>query len=598
MSDTFRATDHDMPLAADQVGNVKYLKTKMAFGANDSATEVSNENPLPVNIGSATISLSSGAFNVTFSSGTFALLSGEVHVMSGNINSYVTSGNINAVINSGNINSYITSGNVNAVINSGNINSYITSGNINAVINSGNINAVINSGNINARITSGNVNSYVTSGYINILNSGSVVSNTNPLPVTATSGGLGITLVDSPAIDAFGRLRVSEPYYVFDAQNQYDTQPLLFDTAVTNSGSVTHLPNESSVQLNLNTASGNKVIRQSKQYFRYQPGKSSLIFLTGVLGLSKTNLRRRIGYFDGRNGMFFEQIAPGEGTTGLRIVIRTSTSGSPIDTAEDQNSWNIDKMNGSGPSGIDLEMDKAQIFVIDFEWLGVGRVRFGFVIDGLIYYCHEVLNSNVITSVYTTTANLPVRCEMENLGTTTDASTMKSICTSISSEGGYNKVGFSFSASNGITTKSVTTRVPILSIRQRTTFNGIENRMEFDITNLQVFASTYSAFYEIVLNGVLTSENFVNVNSGYSGMSYDTSATAISGGIVIAQGYAAAGGPGSNAIGLVSNQLTRVPIGLDIDGTNPDIITIVATCMEASPKASVISALFSWQEIR
>ena len=596
MSDTFRATDHDMPLAADQVGNVKYLKTKMAFGANDSATEVSNENPLPVNIGSATLSLSSGAFNVTFSSGTFDLLSGEIHVMSGSIDSYITSGNINAVINSGNINAVINSGNINAVINSGNITANISSGNVKAFVPSGEIHVM--SGNINAVINSGNVNSYITSGYINILNSGSVVSKTNPFPVTAASGGVAITLVDSPAIDAFGRLRVSQPSYVFDSQNQYDTQPLLFNVAVTNSGSITHLPNESTVQLNLNTASGNKIVRQTKQYFRYQPGKSTLILLTGVLGTSKTNLRRRIGYFDGNNGMFFEQIAPGEGTTGLRIVIRTSTSGSPVDTAEDQNSWNIDKMNGSGPSGIDLEMDKGQIFLIDFEWLGVGRVRFGFVIDGLIYYCHQVLNTNFLSTVYATTANLPVRCEMENLGTTATSSTMKSICNSVSSEGGYDKVGFSFSASNGTTTKSVTTRVPILSIRQRPTFNSITNRMEFDITNIQIFASTYSAFYEIVLNGSLTSGNFVNVNSGYSGMSYDTSATAISGGIVIAEGYAAAGGPGSNAIGLVSNQLTRIPLGLDIYGNNADTLSIVATCMEASPKASVISALFSWQEIR
>ena len=461
MSDNIRLTDHDKVLAADEIGNVKHLKVKLQYGVNDTATDVSDSNPLPV--------------------------------------------------------------------------------------------------------------------------------------VTAAGKPIQFTFGDTGAIDAFSRLRVSNPNYVFENQNQYDAQPLVYHTVTTGGGSSSHLPTEATVQLSVAGALNDKAIRQTKQYFRYQPGKSHLIILTGVLGNSSSGLRRRVGYFDDLNGMFFEQIPPVSSNTGMKVVVRNNGS----DNGIDQSSWNLDKMDGSGTSGIDLDFSKAQIFLIDLEWLGVGRVRFGFVVNGLIYYCHEFNHANAVTGVYSTTANLPLRYEIENTSEGS-AATMKCICGAIASEGGYDRVGFPFSVGKGSTFTSVTTRRPVLSIKPRTTFNSITNRMEFDITGVEVTSSTYTSYYEIVYNGALTDASFGNVNATYSGMQYDTAATAISGGIVIATGYAIAGGPGANATGGITQRIVKIPLTVNYAGTDADVLSVVVTSCDTQspPRAASVGATISWQEIR
>ena len=172
---------------------------------------------------------------------------------------------------------------------------------------------------------------------------------------------------------------------------------------------ITHSPNDSGVILSGTTASGSTSIRQTFEYYRYQPGRSQQVLMTGVMGAKKTNVRQRIGLFDANNGLFFEQ----DGTN-LKVVRRTKTSGVVVDNAVFQSAWNIDHLDGAGKSGILLDMSKAQIFVIDFEWLGVGRVRFGFNINGITYYCHQIFNANNLTTVYMQTANLPLRYELQN----------------------------------------------------------------------------------------------------------------------------------------------------------------------------------------
>ena len=301
----------------------------------------------------------------------------------------------------------------------------------------------------------------------------------------------------NPNLDAFGRLRTSNPTALFESQLQYNEAPLFWETALTGGGTATHLPNESAVRLRVTTASGDKVVRQTKQYFRYQSGKSQLVELTGVMGALKTNVRQRIGYFDTNNGLFFEQ----DGTN-LKVVRRTYTSGTPVDNAVNQSSWNIDTLGGNGPSGYTLDTSKAHILVIDLQWLGVGRVRFGFVIDGMLIYCHEILNANNLSTVYMTTANLPVRYEIENTDTTASETDLIQICSSVQSEGGYeDNLGILHSASNGITTVAVTTRVPILTVRPKTTFNSITNRGVVLPLSYGLYATTNASFYEVVANG-------------------------------------------------------------------------------------------------
>lgn len=591
MSDTFRATDHDMPLAADQVGNVKYLKTKMAFGANDSATEVSNENPLPVNIGSATISLSSGSFNVTFTSGTFALLSGEVHVMSGNINSYITSGNINAVVNSGNINSYITSGNVNAVINSGNINAVINSGNINSYITSGNINAVINSGNINARITSGNIN--VNSGLVSIVHSGTVVSQSNPFPVSIGSGavtgnGIPVTFA-AGSTDAFGRLRVSNPFTLFDSQHRYQVNDK-WDYVSSGGGSTSYDINGSLVNLNTSLVSGAQVVTETKRVMTYQPGKSLLTYSTFTMCSGQTNQRQRVGYFGAENGIYFEM----NGTT-PNFVLRNSISGSIVEERVPKTEWNVDRLDGTGPSGYTLnDFSSSMILFIDIEWLGVGDVRVGFILNGQYISCHTFkhtpLGGSPISGTYMTTACLPLRYEITNTGTVTRSGNLKQICNSVISEGGYEGFSRRYNVSLGTTAKRLTnadTLYPVISIRLAS------GRLDSIIvpSNLNaIVTSNQDIQYRVLLNPTLISgTSWVTHYAG--NVQYDLSSTSL----VSGSGNDVIGGYVNNQGSLDINTINEFnfQLGRTINGVS-DIITIAMA--PTSANTDVLADL-AWFEI-
>ena len=296
-------------------------------------------------------------------------------------------------------------------------------------------------------------------------------------------------------MDAFSRLRVSDPVTVFDYQSQYDVGPLFWQTSLTGSAESAHLPNESSVRLRTTTTSGDKAIRQSRQYIRYQPGKSQLIMFTFVLGAAATNVRKRIGYFDGSNGIFLEQ----SGGT-VYWVRRTNVTGTPADNTVAQIDWNVD--NGISIKTGDLSVDwtKAQIGFIDHEWLGNGRVRCGLVIGGEFITLHEFRNANTtLTSVFQTTANLPVRYEIENTGTATSATNdMIVTCTSVMSEGGFEEErGIPHSRERSATGLSVTAEVPVVSIRPTDTFNSIANRMGLIVTGANMMARTKSALFKI-----------------------------------------------------------------------------------------------------
>jgi hypothetical protein len=251
-------------------------------------------------------------------------------------------------------------------------------------------------------------------------------NNVNVEP-TVIGGGNG-----SNAYDAFGRLRVSNPLTIFDSKNVLSKNNL-FDESTTGSATVTYTANKSTVNLNCTEASGDKVIRQSKRVMSYQPGKSLLIFNTFVMNTLTANLKQKVGFFDENNGIFFYA----DGTT-LKIVRRTYTSGSAVDTEISQSSWNGDKLNGTGASGFTLDPTTSNILFIDVEWLGVGSVRVGFVINGILITAHTFNNANSLTTVYMQTANLPIRYEIETAATLAAGTyTLQQICSSCISEGGY-----------------------------------------------------------------------------------------------------------------------------------------------------------------
>ena len=272
-------------------------------------------------------------------------------------------------------------------------------------------------------------------------------NNVNVEPIVI-GGGDG-----SHAYDAFGRLRVSNPLTIFDSKNIMSKNNL-FDEALTNSGTVSYSANKSTVNLNVTTASGDKVIRQSKRVMSYQPGKSLLNINTFVMNAQEENLSQRVGMFDANNGIFFED-------TGAiyRFVRRTYVTGSPADTYANQGSWNGDNLDGTGPSGYDLNFDKATIMFMDFEWLGMGAVRCGFVVDGKFIVAHTFYNANNLDTVYMQTASLPIRYEIETTGTITGAATLQQVCSTTMIEGGYAP----YAVNNILDTGAVSTGVNLTS---------------------------------------------------------------------------------------------------------------------------------------
>jgi len=231
--------------------------------------------------------------------------------------------------------------------------------------------------------------------------------------------------------DMFGRIKVSDGYSIFDSSHRY-VQNGDFSDITETSGTVGYLANQSTATLNVTTTSGSKVYRESKRVFPYQPGKSLQILQTFVFAPAKTNLRQRVGYFSRQNGFYLEQ----DGTT-ISLVKRTFITGEVVETRIPQSQWNVDTLDGNGPSDIVLDLSKAQILFAEYEWLGVGSVRMGFAIDGYFIICHQFNHANHIDTTYMTTATLPVRYEIENTGTTASSSTMKQVCVSVVSNGGY-----------------------------------------------------------------------------------------------------------------------------------------------------------------
>jgi len=233
--------------------------------------------------------------------------------------------------------------------------------------------------------------------------------------------------------DMFGRIKTADGYVLFDSSHRYNENGDFSDITA-NGATVSHIAEQSSSALTVTTTSGSKVLRETKKVFPYQPGKSLQVMQTFVFAPPKTNLRQRAGYFSRQNGFYLEQ----DGTN-IYFVKRSYTTGQVVETRIPQSQWNIDPLDGSGSSDIVLDLTKAQILFSEYEWLGVGSVRLGFAIDGYFIICHQFDHANHIDTTYMTTATLPVRYEIENLGTTASSSTMKQVCVSVISNGGYFK---------------------------------------------------------------------------------------------------------------------------------------------------------------
>ncbi len=407
---------------------------------------------------------------------------------------------------------------------------------------------------------------------------------------------VSIRTQDSEALDAFGRFRTSQPFNVFDMQFTYGLEPLFFEETNTGSGDVTHIANSSGVRLTTGgTTSGDGTKFQTGEYFRYQPGKSQFVVWTCILGSKTSNVRKRIGLLDDENGFFFEQ-----DSSNLKIVRRTKTSGSIVDNAVNQSSWNLDVLDGSGKSGITLDESKDNIYVIDFQWLGAGRIRYGFDFGGQITYCHEIKFANTEAVPFTVTGDLPFRAEIFNTATASGTTTYDFTCVGIVSEGGFNPLGIPGSVQNTVL-RNVTTindPLPIISIRPRTTLNSIAYRGIIIPKAFEIMSEDTSIRYEIVLNGSLTGASFADVDTTNSGVQVDVAATAISGGLIIDSGFLTGARDKTESGHIGEDLMNKLFLSNDAAGTTADILTIAVSIINSAGTASDCAGSFSWKEER
>jgi hypothetical protein len=311
------------------------------------------------------------------------------------------------------------------------------------------------------------------------------------------------------------------------------SQNNLFDPSTANGGSVTYTANKSTVNLNVTEAAGSKTIRQSKRVMSYQPGKSLLIFNTFVMNTLTANLKQKVGLFDANNGIFFYA----DGTT-LKIVRRTYTSGAPVDTEISQSSWNGDKLDGTGASGFDLDPATSNILFIDIEWLGVGSVRVGFVINGQLITAHTFNNANSLTTVYMQTANLPIRYEIERAGTLTAGTyTLQQICSSCISEGGYSPQGLeemigTAQINAGVNLTTANTYYNIATIRIKTSRPyAVIVPAGVDILNISNGDFEWGLFVNATLSSSFSYTSFSdNVEYDLQTTAFSTAGTRIAGG--------------------------------------------------------------------
>lgn len=392
-------------------------------------------------------------------------------------------------------------------------------------------------------------------------------------------------------VDAFGRLRTSSPLTLFDSSHRFSDNNLWVD-AITGTAAATFSANEGLVNLTVGSASGDQIIRETIKVFAYQPGKSLLVMSTFVFGTANANLRQRVGYYGSENGIYFER----DGTS-LYMVERSSVSGSIVNTRIAQANWNQDKLDGTGPSGLTIDATKAQILYMDIEWLGLGTVRTGFIIDGVFVPVHNFNHANLVTTTYITTASLPLRYEMTNTGATGVSSTLKQVCSTAISEGGYELRGAQLSIGTNITTpKTLTTAgtfYPIVSIRLKSTrLDGI-----VIMTAVSILGITNNATYkwEIVAQGTTGGGSWVSASAD-SSVEYNITGTSftLGTGRILASGYFQGSNQGSSTIDILKEALFTAQ--LERDPFTPTPYEISLTCTAAT-NGDQVHASIDWEEI-
>jgi hypothetical protein len=381
---------------------------------------------------------------------------------------------------------------------------------------------------------------------------------------------------DSGSLDAFGRARFSEPFTLFDSALRYTKRTDLWDEALVGSGTTLYLPNESSLELKTTTASGDTVLRRSRRSLPYQPGKSLMILASFVGNQPASGLVQEVGFFNDDNGVMVRA----SGQT-IEFVVRSKATGAVVDNVVPQSSWNIDTF-------AELDFAKANIFITDLEWLGVGRVRCGFVVNGEIRYCHEFNHANYIDSVYMTTATLPVSYRIHNSSSIASPAVLTQICTSVVSEGGYQPTGPIYVAGRGAGNfASITSETLVAAIRMasgRTDNVIIPSQIDASIGGNP--GSNVVAQWRLRLNPTI-SGSWAEASNGRGNVQVMSSGT-FSGGTVIGAGLVAS----RSSIEFDPESGLALALGRTIAGDS-DVIALTIECSNSEQA----TGLLGWREV-
>ena len=414
-------------------------------------------------------------------------------------------------------------------------------------------------------------------GRIAASNSGNSASNPTNVTLPSTSS------------DAFGRLRVAEPYTLFDSSHRYADNNL-WSTLTNVGGAAVFNTNQGLVDLNVTATLNSEVIRETTKVFSYQPGKSLLVLSTFVMSPAKTGLRQRVGYYGSDNGLFIQL----DGTV-LSFVKRTSISGVLTDVAVDQANWNYDVLDGTGPSGITLDITKAQILWMDIEWLGVGSVRMGFVINGQFILCHTFNHANLLASTYITSASLPLRYEIKNSTATTGASTLKQVCSSVISEGGYELRGLQQAIGTPITAPRTLTTLgtyyPVISLKLKST--RLDAIAIISAASIMGVGNGKNYAWQIVAGATTTGGSWVD-SSATGSVQYNITGTSVTGGRILASGFINSSNQGSPTTNLLKEALFATQ--LERNGLTGQVYELTIQ-IASSTAAESIYASIDWEEI-
>jgi hypothetical protein len=401
------------------------------------------------------------------------------------------------------------------------------------------------------------------------------VANATQLPNIKTHGW-------SPfKTDMFGRTKVSDPFTIFDSQHRYAVSDD-FSIEVSGGGTSSYNADKSTQLLTVGTASGDRCTAESRRVMPYQPGKSLQVLQSFVFAPAKAGLRQRVGYFSRQNGVFLEQVG-----TETFIVLRSFVTGSVVENRIAQKDWNVEPLNGTGDTDLLLDLSKAQIFWSEYEWLGVGAVRCGFVINGAFVTAHQFNHSNEISTVYMTTAALPLRYEIENISAVASSSSLSQVCASVSSNGGYDRraekqTAFRNSVNVG------TTLIPLIAIRL-TAGKTDSVVIPGDLSVVPLSQGNYE--YQLVKNPTsLTGESWSS-DLGKGNVEYNVGATAVSGGVIVDRGvFVSTNQASGSAIKLED----RFALQLGRTNAATPVSDVLVLCVRTLSSNGSVASTLSW----